>query len=348
MNKKYVYTSFFILILIAVSLVFLKVISPFVMDIFLALLFTHFFFPLKKLFNNKVNSRIAGALTIFTIIFIVVIPVGSIMVMVSSEISQLYMLFLEKWPEVQDNIAKKSQLDFISQIPIIGPEISKETVIDFLKSIAQSVTGLATYSLSFLKSILLNLSNLLLHFMFTLLLTYYMLVDHDRIMDFVNHIIPLHQDNLDEMYSEIEKTGNATIKGTFLIGLIEGTFGAILLTIVGVQSSMLWGVAMFFLSMIPLIGITVVLIPFAIYFLLTGSIGYGIMILIVGISGVTFTQNILKPKFVGDESGLHQGIVLISSIGGISTFGLIGFLIGPMVATLFFVIWKQFALKYGE
>ena len=268
--------------------------------------------------------------------------------MVSSEISQLYTIFLEKWPELQQNIEEKSHLDFVSQIPIIGPEISKETIIEFLKTIAKSITGLATYSLSFVKSIVLNLSNLALHSMFTLLLTYYMLVDHDRIMEFVNHIIPLQQDDLDEIYGEVEKTGNATIKGTFLIGLIEGTFGAIILMIAGIQSAVLWGVAMFFLSMIPLIGITVILIPFAIYFLLTGSVATGIIVLIIGISGVTFTQNILKPKFVGDESGLHQGIVLISSIGGISTFGLIGFLIGPMIATLFFVIWKQFALKYGE
>jgi len=103
---------------------------------------------------------------------------------------------------------------------------------------------------------------------------------------------------------------------------------------------------MFFLSMIPLIGITVVLIPFALFYILSGDVASGIVIIIVGVSGVTFTQNILKPKLVGDRSGLHQGIVLISSIGGISTFGIIGFIIGPLIATMFFVIWKQFRVKY--
>lgn len=346
MNKKYVYTSFFVLVLIVISLLFFKIISPFIMDIFLALLLTHFFFPIKRRLARKFNEKVSGIITITSIIFIVVIPLTVIGAMVSSEISILYDSTINNWPEVQDKILNHEYFKDVSSIPIIGTSISPETKNDVIGYIGQTFTELAKYSFVFIKSFVLNLTSTAFHFLFTLLFTFYLLVDHDKAKGFMNHIIPLDQENIDEIYNELENTGNATIKGTFLIGLIEGTFGALLLTFVGMNSGVLWGVIMFVLSMIPLIGITIVLIPFSIFLFFTGDVSASIIVLTVGILGVTFTQNILKPKLVGDASGLHQGIVLVSSLGGISFFGITGFILGPLIATMFFVIWKQFALKY--
>jgi len=347
-NKKHVYTSFFIILLLIVSLMFFKIISPFIMDIFIAAIITHFFFPSKEKINKKFSEKISGILTIGIIIFVVVIPLLTIGIMVSSELSVGYSSFIEKWSNMQVEIQHYKYFDLLGKLPILGSEIGHKAKIDLVKNLTQIVSEFAKYSFVFLKSLVLNLTTIFIHFLFTLLLTYYFLVDYNKIKKVISKMIPLQKEDVSELYLEIENTGDATIKGTFFIGLIEGTFGAVLLAIVGTPSAVLLGVIMFFLSMIPLIGITVILIPFSIYYMLSGDITSGLIILIIGISGVTFTQNLLKPKLVGDQSGLHQGVVLVSSIGGISVFGLIGFLIGPMIATLFFVIWKQFALKYGE
>jgi len=346
MNKKYVFITFFILLLVVTSSLFVTIISPFLIDIFLAVIFTHLFLPIKKTLSNKLHPNIAGLLTVTSIFFIVIIPLFVITLMVTSEISAMYSSFIESWPSILQQIKSHEYYSYRSQIPIIGSGISDDTIIELVKNVGQSVGSVAKYSFAFAKSFVINISSVLAHFLFTMLITYYFLISHDSIKQFVRKTIPLDNKDIDEIYQELENTGDATINGTFVIGIIEGVFGALLLTFVGTESTVLWGVLMFFLSMIPLIGITVVLIPFALFYILSGDVASGIVIIIVGVSGVTFTQNILKPKLVGDRSGLHQGIVLISSIGGISTFGIIGFIIGPLIATMFFVIWKQFRVKY--
>ncbi len=348
MNKNYVFTSFFILTLILISILFFKVISPFILDIFLALLLTHFFLPIRKKFSIKFSSRISSVATIAVIIFSVVIPIITIGWMVSIEIAEIYKASIENWPDLQQKILDNPYIKDVSTIPFIGSEISNQSISDFIKEIGQVLTDFAKISFLFLKSFLVNLTSTTIHFLFTLLLTFYLLADYDKAKKFLNNIIPMDKDDAEEIYGELKKTSDGTVKGIFLIGIIEGTFGALLLTSVGISSGFVWGVIMFVLSMLPLIGITVVLIPFAIVLFFIGHIYSALLILIIGISGVTFTQNILKPKLVGDASGLHQGIVLISSLGGISLFGIAGFIIGPMIATLFFVIWKQFALKYED
>ena len=346
MNKKYVFTSFFILTLIFISVLFFKVISPFIFDIVFAVLLVHFFSPIREWFARKLNDKLTGFATLASIVFLLVIPIFVIGWMVSIEIAEVYKDSIENWPMLQQKVLNNEYLKNPSSIPIIGNEISKQSIDDFIQYIGQIITNLAKYSFVFLKSFLLNLTTTIAHFLFTLLLTFYLLVDHKKVKDFVQHIVPLDRENIEEIYFELKKTSDATIKGTFLIGVIEGTFGAILLAIVGINSVIFWGVIMLILSMIPLIGITIVLIPFAIFLLLTGNIWESLFVLVVGISGVTFTQNILKPKLVGNASGLHQGVILISGMGGIALFGVIGFIIGPMIATLFFVVWRQFGLKY--
>lgn len=100
------------------------------------------------------------------------------------------------------------------------------------------------------------------------------------------------------------------------------------------------------LSMIPLIGTNLVLIPAGALTILAGRPVAGILIIVAGAVGVAITQNVIKPQLLGERSGLHPALALLSTIGGIAWLGLIGFLVGPVLAALFVVVWRQFAQRY--
>jgi predicted PurR-regulated permease PerM len=91
-----------------------------------------------------------------------------------------------------------------------------------------------------------------------------------------------------------------------------------------------------------------VIIPAAIIIMTAGNIIGGISLIILGLIGVAVTQNLLKPKLLGNRSGLHPGLVLLSILGGIAWIGVIGFLVGPLLTSLFIVIWNQFGLRYRQ
>jgi predicted PurR-regulated permease PerM len=158
--------------------------------------------------------------------------------------------------------------------------------------------------------------------------------------------LPVSNTELDELTREAVNTTAATLISTVIIGLIEGTFGALLFIIFGLPSPFLWGVVILILSMIPMIGTNLVLAPAGIILALSGSLFSGLLLVLLGLAGVSFTQNVLKPKLLGERAGLHPAVVLLATLGGIAWLGLIGFLIGPLLASLFIVVWRQFGKRY--
>ena len=100
------------------------------------------------------------------------------------------------------------------------------------------------------------------------------------------------------------------------------------------------------LSMIPLIGSNLIIIPAGLTVMLGGRPLAGLFIILAGVVGVAVTQNVVKPKLLGDRTGLHPALALLATLGGIAWLGLIGFLVGPVVASVFIVVWRQFARRY--
>jgi predicted PurR-regulated permease PerM len=127
---------------------------------------------------------------------------------------------------------------------------------------------------------------------------------------------------------------------------MEGALATALFAVFRLPSPFLWGIIVMVLSMIPLIGTNLVLFPAGILTIVSGRPFAGLAILVAGTVGVFFTQNVVKPKLLGDRSGLNPALALLATVGGIAWLGIIGFLIGPVLASLFIVVWRQFALRY--
>jgi predicted PurR-regulated permease PerM len=139
----------------------------------------------------------------------------------------------------------------------------------------------------------------------------------------------------------------ATIKGTIIIGVIQGTMGGITFAICGVGSSVFWGTVMVILSIIPGIGAALIWAPALMIKMLTGHTGQGIGILIGGIV-ISMSDNFLRPLLIGKDTQMHSLLILFSTLGGIALFGIIGFILGPILAAVFLTVTEIYASEYGD
>ncbi len=134
----------------------------------------------------------------------------------------------------------------------------------------------------------------------------------------------------------------ATVKGNIVIAVVQGTIGGVTFYFLGISGALLWGTLMIFLSLLPAIGSALVWAPVAGYLFLTGATAKGIILVVVGAGVIGLVDNFLRPRLVGADTRMPDWVILVSTLGGISIFGINGFVIGPLIAALFLAAWTLF------
>ena len=176
-----------------------------------------------------------------------------------------------------------------------------------------------------------------------LYLLFFLLRDKDSLNQRIRDAIPLRHDQLDALLQKFIVVIRATVKGNLLVALLQGTLGGVMFWFLGISASLLWGVLMVFLSLLPAVGAGLVWIPVAVYLLATGAVWQGVLLIAYGALVIGLVDNALRPILVGKDTKMPDYVVLISTLGGISTFGLNGFVLGPVIAAMFIAVWDIFA-----
>ena len=131
----------------------------------------------------------------------------------------------------------------------------------------------------------------------------------------------------------------ATLKGSLLVAAIQGTLGGVAFWFLGVGGALIWAVLMAFLSLLPLIGASLVWVPVAAYFLLVGTAWKSLVLFAYGVVVHGLVDNLLRPILVGKDARMPDYIVMITTLGGMAAFGINGFIIGPTIAAMFIAVW---------
>jgi predicted PurR-regulated permease PerM len=138
----------------------------------------------------------------------------------------------------------------------------------------------------------------------------------------------------------------ATVKGTFVICMLQGLFGGMVFYIVGIPSAVVWGVAMMLFALIPIFGSAIIWFPVAIILLIIGNVWQGILVLAVGIGLISTIDSIVKPKLVGKDTQLHPLLILLATLGGLALFGITGVIVGPIIVALFVSLWDIYGIEF--
>jgi len=154
--------------------------------------------------------------------------------------------------------------------------------------------------------------------------------------------LPLEDDRGEMLYKRFTDTTRAALKATLIIGGLQGILGGLVLLVAGIEGALFWGIVMVVSSLVPSIGCSIIWVPAGIIMLLTGHTWEGILILVFGAAVISTVDNLLRPVLIGKDVQLHPLLIFLSSLGGIALFGISGFVIGPIIASLFLTIWEMY------
>jgi predicted PurR-regulated permease PerM len=197
-------------------------------------------------------------------------------------------------------------------------------------------------------SVATNVLRFLLYFFFMLIIAYYLFIDGNRLVSFITDLSPLPRDQDEQLIQKFKDIAKAVLVGNGLGGLIQGTLGGIVFSLFGFTSPFLWGVIMAFLAFLPIIGIGVVFLPAAGLLFIEGRIPAGIFFVIfyAFLSGII--EYVFKPRLVGQRVKMHTMLVILSIVGGLKLFGILGIIYGPLVVTAFLTLTDIYHASYQK
>jgi len=200
---------------------------------------------------------------------------------------------------------------------------------------AKQILGLLVNNLGLILSELLMITGT---FFLSLFSFFYFLKDSGAIKNAIMRISPLSSDRTEEILSKLRDMVSSVLKGSLVIAVIEGMAVGLGFLVFNLANPALWGLVSIVAALVPVIGIALVVIPSLIVLALQGGvismIGFGLWILVV----VAVMENFLRPRLIRRNTKVHPLLILLSVLGGISFFGIMGFLLGPLVLSLFLAL----------
>jgi predicted PurR-regulated permease PerM len=160
--------------------------------------------------------------------------------------------------------------------------------------------------------------------------------------------LPLAEADKARMLEKFVSVTRATLRGTILTGIAQGILGGLAFWAVGIDGAIFWGTVMTVLSIIPGIGSALVWVPAAIILMLSGEAWRGIGLAAFGAIFIGSIDNLLRPMLVGHDIQMHELLIFFSTLGGLMMFGVMGFIVGPILAALFVTVWDMFAIAFRQ
>lgn len=345
MMKSHFNATFLFLILALSGYGAYMLFKPFLLALLIAFvlsqLFKGYYQRLTKFFRG--NKSLGSFATCGMILVIIIIPLIFISSLIVSEANDLYNVI-----EENHFIEKITQGELT--IPIVNIKFTTDNLHSiigtdkFMSGMKDAGGTIATI----IKSAYQSTSQLMFMTFVMFFALYYLFKDGDMFIRKMMKISPLKNRQERVLIDKFVEISRATLKGTLVIAFIQGTLTGLTLGILGVSSATLLGVIAVFFSLVPLLGPVFVWAPVAIVLLLMGHIWQGIVLIVIGTVVISLIDNILRPKLVGSDSGLHPLLIFIATFGGLAMFGLIGFLVGPVIVAMFVAILHIYQVEFKD
>jgi predicted PurR-regulated permease PerM len=333
-------------LVLLITAFFLWMLGRFVVPIFWAVVLAVLFDPLFRRVEAALKGRrsAAAAATTLVVIVAVMLPFAFLVTAVAQQAIALY-----------QRVAS-------GQIPLDGPMLLVER---YLPAVTEAldragvgtdqvrgwIEAAAVTSSQFVATQALALGQNAVTgaiiFILILYLLFFFFRDGDAIVAALIRAVPIDDDRERLLLSKFAEVARATVKGTLAVATVQGILGGVLFAMVGIQAAVFWGVVMGILSLLPAVGAVLVWAPAAAVLIGTGAVWSGVVVILGGSLVIGLVDNLLRPILVGRETKMPDYLVLLATLGGLSVFGLAGFVAGPVIASLFLVMWGMFADLYS-
>ena len=343
MNTPTLQRAVFLLLLAGITLAFVWVLTPFFGAVFWAITLALLFNPLFQRLRQRLGGRanVAALLTLLIALVIVILP----MIMVAGSLVDDVSSFVQRMRAGEINL--RSYFDqIVAALPGWATAwlerlgfLNLESVIDRISSgLLQGGQLVATRALAIGQ----NTFQFLVQFVVMLYLLFFLLRDGVALSKLLRDSVPLARGHTHYLLNKFTTVIRATVNGNVVVAMVQGALGGIALAALGITGAVFWGVVMALLSLLPAVGAAIVWAPVAIYLLATGVVWKGVALIVWGVVVIGLSDNLLRPLLVGKDTKMPDYLVLVSTIGGMSLFGINGFVIGPTIAAMFMAFWAVF------
>lgn len=340
-------TAFVLILVLGISALFLAVIWPFLKALLLGALLAGLCHPLFRWVTRLCGGRrsLASALTLLILFLLIVGPISAFVGVV---VKQAIDVSEHAIPAVQKYLGSASSIDvhdwLVQRFPMAADFVpSQEEIVNSIGTAAKAAGGFLAASASSLGA---GTASFLLNFFVMIYAMFFYLKDGRQILEKIFYYMPLSNEDENRMLERFVSVTRATIKGTMLIGLIQGGLAGIAFYFAGINGAAFWGTIMVILSVVPGVGAALVWIPAVIYLYLIGQPIHATVLGLWCAAVVGTVDNLLRPTLVGKDAEMPDLLIMIGTLGGLFLFGPMGFIVGPIVCGLFLTAWDIYGTAF--
>jgi predicted PurR-regulated permease PerM len=344
-DPKKVQSILFICLLGLVTLALLYLLKPFFVPLFWAAVIAGIFKPLyDRLLVKLKGPNLSASLMICLIALIILLPAGFTVRLLVTESMQIYNSIstdtgvIEQ--KVRDTVSAVTNHPYMRQF-----DVDDQFIIEKFRQAARNI---ANYIFVNLTGFTQNTLVFLIQFGVMIYALYFFFRDGDKILRQAIRMCFLESGRGKILYEKFVATARATLRVTMLLGGLQGISGGIIFYITGIDGAMIWGLLMVVMAILPGVGCAVIWAPAGIIMLLSGHLWEGVAILTFGTLVISLGDNLLRPMLIGSDVEMHPLLIFLSTLGGLVVLGLSGFVMGPIIASLFLAIWDMYDKSSGN
>ena len=342
-------TAFVLLLVAAVSALFLAVAWPFLEPLLLGALLAGLFHPLYRWITRLVGGRQSlGAVLTLLVLFVLVL--GPVTTFLGIVVQQALSVSDQAIPWLRQHLGAASTFNLhdwlVQRFPALADYVPTQEVL--LQHVGMAAKSAGAFLVTVLSRMTATTAAFILNLFVMLYAMFFFFKDGKKILERIFYYLPLSDEDETRMLARFTSITRATIKGTVVIGIIQGTLAGIAFWMAGIQGAAFWGTIMTILSIVPGIGAALVWVPAVIILFINGQYVAAMLLLAWCAAVVGTIDNFLRPALVGRDAKMPDLLILVGTLGGLFLFGPIGFIVGPIVCGLFLTVWDIYGATFKE
>jgi predicted PurR-regulated permease PerM len=342
-------TAFVLLLVAAVSALFVAVAWPFLKPLLLGALLAGLFHPLYRWITRLLGGRQSLGAAV-TLLVLLVLGLGPISAFLGLVLQQALTMSDQAIPWLSQHLGAASTFNvhdwLVQRFPALAKYVPSQEQL--LQQVGTAAKTAGAFLVTFASRMTATTAAFLLNLFVMLYAMFFFFKDGHKILERIFYYLPLNDEDETRMLARFTSITRATVKGTLVIGIIQGALAGIAFWIAGIEGAALWGTIMTILSIIPGIGAALVWVPAVIILFVTGQSLTATLLAAWCAAVVGTVDNFLRPMLVGRDAKMPDLLILIGTLGGLFLFGPMGFIVGPIVCGLFLTVWDIYGATFRE
>ena len=314
-------------LLLLIYLVF-RISEPFLSALSWAAILATFFYPMQRLLVKRLSPVYASVISTMAVTILLIAPAILVTTLFVREAVSISRGVQHSIVEQHAPIIAKTWYWIAHHVPGIDPNAD---VFDMLE---QGIEKQAGFLAERIGTILKNIAAFLFDLFVMIFAMFYFFRDAAKILGAVKSILPFDAQHQDAMILQIQELISASVITSLIVAAIQGALGGVGFALVGLQAPLFWGVVMAFFSLVPVVGSGLIFVPASLWLGFTGHWGRAFLLLAICAGVSTAVDNVLRPMLLGGRTELSGLVIFISVVGGVSLFGMLGLVLGPILVAM--------------